>query len=31
MKKYIGVKIIDAESMTLGKYNEFRGWKIPEN
>lgn len=31
MKKYLGVKIIEAEPMNLGDYNEFRGWKIPEN
>lgn len=28
---YIGVKIIQAEPMTLGGYNSFRGWTIPEN
>lgn len=31
MNKYVGVKLIEAESMTRGKYNEFRGWTIPEN
>ncbi len=31
MKQYIGTKIIQAEPMTKGAYNAFRGWKIPEN
>lgn len=31
MKKYIGVKIIEAEPINLGDYNNFRGWTIPEN
>jgi len=31
MKKYLGVKIIEAEPMNLGDYNNFRGWTIPEN
>jgi len=31
MKKYLGVKIIEAEPMNLGDYNNFRGWPIPEN
>ena len=29
--KYIGFKMLRASLMTLGDYNEFRGWKIPEN
>lgn len=29
MESYIGTKIIQAESMTRGAYNEFRGWSIP--
>jgi hypothetical protein len=29
MKTYIGTKIIKAEPMTRGAYNEFRGWPIP--
>lgn len=29
--KYIGTKTIHAERMNLGDYNDFRGWKIPEN
>jgi len=31
MKQYIGTKIIQAIAMTLGAYNEKRGWTIPEN
>lgn len=31
MKRYIGCKLIAAEPMTRGEYNEYRGWKIPEN
>jgi hypothetical protein len=31
MKKYIGVKILGAEPMTLGAYNLHRGWKTPTN
>ena len=32
MKKlYIGTKMLKAEPMTLGAYNELRKWKIPEN
>jgi hypothetical protein len=29
--KYIGVKLIEAEPMTRGEYNDFRGWIIPPN
>lgn len=29
MKKYIGCKLIEAEPMTRGVYNEYRGWQIP--
>lgn len=29
MRKYIGTKIIHAEPMTRGAYNEYRGWQIP--
>lgn len=29
MQKYIGTKLIEAEPMTRGAYNEYRGWKIP--
>lgn len=31
MKRYLGVKIIQAKPMTRGDYNTFRGWTIPEN
>lgn len=31
MKKYIGTKQLKAKPMTLGEYNEYRGWKQPEN
>lgn len=31
MKTYIGCKQIQAEPMTLGAYNERRGWTIPAN
>lgn len=31
MKKYIGVKLVEARPMTRGEYNIFRGWTIPEN
>lgn len=30
-KTYIGTKIIKAVPMTLGDYNTYRGWKIPDN
>lgn len=29
-KRYIGTKIIDARPLTLGPYNTYRGWQIPE-
>ncbi|MCP3941616.1 MAG: hypothetical protein GY710_09065 [Desulfobacteraceae bacterium] len=29
MRKYIGVKMVDAKKKTLGEYNKFRGWDIP--
>ncbi|MBP2629882.1 MAG: hypothetical protein H6Q70_510 [Firmicutes bacterium] len=29
MEQYIGVKIIQAEPMTRGEYNKFKGWTIP--
>ena len=28
--RHIGSKIIDAVPMTLGDYNQYRGWSIPE-
>ncbi len=31
MKVYVGVKVIEAKTMNLGDYNEYRGWKIPDN
>lgn len=30
MKKYIGVKIIEAVPVTRGEYNRYRGWTNPE-
>ena len=29
MEKYIGTKQIEAEPMTRGGYNKYRGWEIP--
>lgn len=29
LKHYIGVKEIDAKTMTLGDYNEYKGNKMP--
>jgi hypothetical protein len=29
LAKYIGFKMVQAEPMTLGEYNKFRGWAIP--
>lgn len=29
MKQYIGTKLIEAEAMTRGDYNEYRGWQLP--
>ena len=31
MKKYIGCKLVQAEPMTRGAYNCFRGWMIPKD
>lgn len=31
LKRYVGVKLVDAEPMNLGEYNKMRGWKIPED
>lgn len=31
MNQYIGVKIINAVPMTRQEYNDFRGWKLPDN
>lgn len=31
MKKYIGTKMIEAEPMSMGEYNEYRGWSTSAN
>ena len=31
MNEYIGTKIVKAEPMNLGDYNNYRGWNIPED
>lgn len=31
MKQYYGTKLLAAVSMTLGAYNNMRGWVIPED
>ena len=31
MKQYIGVKIVHAKPMNRQEYNEYRGWKLPED
>ncbi len=31
MKKYIGVKLINAVPMTRQAYNDFRGWELPDD
>ena len=31
LKKYVGVKLIEAKPMTRGDYNKYRGWIIPED
>ena len=31
MKQFIGTKIIQAEPMNRGEYNNYRGWQIPNN
>ena len=31
MKQYIGTKIVKAEPMTRGNYNNYRGWQIPSD
>ena len=31
MIEYIGTEIVKAEPMTLGDYNDHRGWTIPED
>ena len=31
MYDYVGVKLVKATPMTLGEYNDMKGWGIPEN
>ena len=31
MKQYIGTKAVKARPMSLGDYNEYRGWTMPED
>lgn len=31
MKKYIRCHVVEAEPMTRGDYNKYRGWEIPAN
>lgn len=31
MKNYLRVHLVQAEPMTRGEYNKFRGWEIPAN
>ena len=31
MQHYIGVKLVDGTPMTLGDYNQYRGWTIPSD
>lgn len=31
MKEFIGIKKIEAEPMTRGDYNKYRGWDIPKD
>lgn len=31
MQRFIGTKILNAEPMNRQKYNDFRGWTLPEN
>lgn len=31
MKKYLGVKMIEAKPMNLGDYNRYKSWTIPED
>jgi len=31
MQGYIGTKVLNAAEMTLGAYNDLRGWDMPEN
>lgn len=31
LKTYIGMKILRAEPLNLGNYNELRGWTMPDD
>lgn len=31
MKTFVGTKLVLAKPMTLGDYNSYRGWPIPDN
>ena len=31
MNQYLGTKLINAQPMTKGDYNAFRGWEHPQN
>lgn len=31
MKQYVGIQTLMAVEMTLGNYNMYKGWNIPEN
>ncbi|MEE9223068.1 MAG: hypothetical protein V3V40_06385 [Nitrosomonadaceae bacterium] len=31
MKTYTGTKTLDAKPMSLGDYNDYQGWTIPED
>ena len=31
MKRYIGVKEINAKPMTRQEYNDLRGWELPQD
>ena len=31
LKHYVGTKIVLAKPMSRQEYNDYRGWKLPEN
>ena len=31
MQTYIGTKLLNARPMTLGEYNDYRGWTLPDD
>ena len=31
MKKYIRTNIVEAKPMSRGEYNDYRGWKLPDD